>query len=79
MDAMKERILGAITVMSKEDTLRLWRIIKDEFSDDEVSWALIPEEEPDEIDLQMLKEIEENPDCNEFISSQEAKKILGVA
>ena len=79
MNVLKERIFGAITVMNKEDTLRLWRIIKDEFSNDEVSWASIPEEEPDAIDLQMLKEIEENPDCNEFISSQEAKKILGVA
>jgi len=26
-------------------------------------WDLIPEEEPDEWDLAMLREIEENPDC----------------
>lgn len=38
----------------------------------------IEEEAPDEIDLQMLKEIKENTDCHEFISSEEAMKELGL-
>ena len=38
----------------------------------------IEEEAPDEIDLQMLKEMKENPDCYEFISSQKAMQELGL-
>ncbi len=30
------------------------------------TWNDIEEEEPDEIDLQMLKAIEEDPECHEF-------------
>lgn len=30
------------------------------------SWNNIKEEAPDEIDLQMLKEIEADPECREF-------------
>ena len=67
MNALKERILGAVTVMNSEDTLRLWGIISDEFGDSEADWS-IPEKEPDEIDLQMLREIENDPECHEFVS-----------
>ncbi|MCM1282377.1 MAG: hypothetical protein NC180_04075 [Muribaculaceae bacterium] len=35
------------------------------------SWEDIPEALPDEIDLQMLKEMDEDPECNEFISEKE--------
>ena len=28
MSAIKERILGAITIMSEEDALRIWEVIK---------------------------------------------------
>lgn len=79
MKALKERILGAITVMNDNDISRLWGIIADEFGNNETDWDSIPEEEPDEIDLQMLKEIKEDPDCREFVSSSEAEKILGVS
>lgn len=44
-----------------------------------VDWDSIPEAEPDEIDLQMLAEIESDKDCHEFISSDEAEKMLGLA
>ena len=43
------------------------------------NWDNIPEAEPDEFDLQMLKEIEQDKDCHEFVSADEAKKILGLA
>lgn len=38
--------------------------------------AVIEEVEPDEIERLMLKEIENNPDCHEFISSDELMKEL---
>ena len=38
----------------------------------------IEEVEPNEVDLAMLKEVEENSDCHEFISQEEAMKELGL-
>ena len=76
MSAVKERILGAVTVMNKADTLRLWKIISDEFGDFEADWDSIPEVVPDDMDLQMLREIENDPDCRDFMSASEAEKIL---
>ncbi|MBQ3647096.1 MAG: hypothetical protein IJM82_02410 [Synergistaceae bacterium] len=79
INALKERIFGAVTVMNEKETRRLWGIIADEFGEGEKDWDLIPEEAPDEIDLQMLKEIGEDSDCHEFIPANEAEKILGIA
>ncbi|MBO5304018.1 MAG: hypothetical protein J6A92_08235 [Lachnospiraceae bacterium] len=76
MSNVKERILGAVTVMSDYDAEIVWKLILNRFSD--VSWENIQTEEPDEIDLQMLKDIEENPDCHEFVSSEDAMKELGL-
>ena len=41
-------------------------------------WAALPEEEPDDIDLQMLDDIKNNPDCKEFLPSDEGMKMLGL-
>lgn len=76
MSNVKERILGAVTVMSDYDAEIFWKIILNHFTD--ASWDNVGEETPDEIDLQMLKEIKENPDCHEFVSSEEAMKELGL-
>ena len=76
MSNIKERILGAITVMNDYDAEIIWKLIVNRFAD--TSWDNIEIEEPDEIDLQMLKEIEKNPDCHEFISSEEAMQQLGL-
>ena len=38
----------------------------------------IEEVEPNEVDLAMLKEVEENSDCHEFISQEEAMKEWGL-
>ena len=79
MNALKERILGAVTVMDDRDMARLWGIIEDEFGNNDAEWGTIPEEAPDEIDLRMLKEIEEDSDCREFMPASEAEKILKVS
>ena len=42
------------------------------------TWDVIEEVEPNEVDLAMLKEIEENSDYHEFISQEEAMKELGL-
>ena len=35
------------------------------------SWDMIEEVEPDEFDLDMLNEIERNPDCSVFMTEKE--------
>jgi len=75
MSNIKERILGAVTVMTDEDAKLVWRLIEEQFSK---SWDNIEEAEPDEWDLEMLSEIENNPDCKEFKSSDDAMKELGL-
>jgi hypothetical protein len=76
MTAVKERILGALTVMSNEDAERVWLIIRNTF--DSSLWDDIEEIEPDEADLKMLEEIENNSDCKEFVSEKELYKALGL-
>ena len=44
----------------------------------EHSWNGIEEATPDEWDRQILQEIANDPDCHEFLSSQEAMKTLGL-
>lgn len=64
MTAVKEKIIGAVTVMNNADAEEFWNIILEKYNP--VTWDDIEEIEPDEIDLQMLKEIENNPECHEF-------------
>ncbi len=76
MSAVKERILGAITIMDDVDASSVWNFIVQQFSNR--SWDNIEEVTPDEWDRQMLQEIANDPDCHEFLSSQEAMKTLGL-
>lgn len=76
MSNVKERIIGAVTVMDEQDAVKIWNIIITTFQKKE--WNNIPEELPDEIDLAMLDEIKKDADCREFVSSDEAMKLLGL-
>jgi len=71
MNATKERIIGAITVMDNRDADRLWNIISTQFTS---PWDNIKEVEPDEWDLQMLKDIENDPECKEFENNSARKE-----
>lgn len=75
MSSIKERILGAVTVMSEKDAVTLWKLIINTFSD----WESIEEIQPDELDLAMLQEVENNPECKSFISNSDAMRELGLA
>ena len=66
--------MGAVTVMSEKDANTLWGIIIENFP----SWNNIEEIEPDQFDLEIFEEIEKNPDCRNFISSEDALKELGL-
>jgi hypothetical protein len=76
MSNVKERIIGAITVMTENDATYIWNFIESNFA--KKSWDSIPEELPDNIDMQMLKDIQNDPECKEFISAKDAMKELGL-
>ena len=63
MTMIKEKIIKAVTVMNDNDAEVVWNLIVKKFPS---SWDKIKEEAPDETDLQMLKEIEADPECHEF-------------
>lgn len=76
MSDIKERIIGAVTIMSEKQASIIWGIIENNFANP--SWNDIPEEIPDAIDLQLLDEIKNDPDCHEFIPAEDALKQLGL-
>jgi hypothetical protein len=74
MSAIKERIYGAVTVMSDEDADMVWDMITQIVPSR--SWDEVPTVTPDEWDRQMLDEITSNPDCHEFMTEKEMLKAL---
>lgn len=76
MTAVKERILGAVSVMNEADAEVVWELILANFP--KRSWSDIETVEPDEFDKKMLESIKNDPDCSEFVSSKEAMKELGL-
>lgn len=77
MSSIKERILGAITMMDDSEAEAVWNFVIENLSPR--SWDNIEEVAPDEWDLKMLKDIETNPDCHEFISQEELMGELGIS
>lgn len=69
MTAVKEKIIDAVTIMNDSDAEKFWEIITQKFTPS--TWENIEEEEPDEIDLQMLKAIEDDPECHEFVKESD--------
>ena len=63
MTAVKEKIIGAVTVMSNSDAESFWELIVKKYTP---SWESIEEEAPDAIDFQMLESIKNDPECHEF-------------
>lgn len=76
MTAIKEKIFGAITVMTDSDAEKVWEFVVSNLSPR--SWNDIEEVVPDEWDLKMLSDIEKNPDCKEFISQEDLLKELDL-
>lgn len=76
MTAIKERILGAVSIMSDADAEAVWNMIITTFPKN--SWDNIETVSPDAWDLKMLHDADTDPDCKEYVSSEEAMKILGL-
>lgn len=75
MSEVKARLIGAITVMDEAGAKRLWEIVKSLYASD--GWDSIEEELPDEIDLQMIREAQTDPDCTAWASDAEVQAVLG--
>ncbi len=75
MSEVKARLIGAITVMDEDGAQRLWDYVKRLYSSD--GWAAVEEVEPDEVDLQMIREAQADPDCSTFASDAEVRAVLG--
>ena len=75
MTAVKERIMGAVTLMNDDTAEKFWKLIQNHYIISSKNWEDIKEAEPDEIDLLMLKEIERDPDCHEFTSDELMKEL----
>ena len=74
MSNVKERLLGAITVMDEENAQKLWKYILEIYDN---KWDKIEEEDPDEIDLRMIHDAENDPDCQILATPEEARRVLG--
>ena len=74
----KEKILTLLEVMPEHDAEVVFRYIVSRYQLSPKTWDDVEEVEPDEIDLEMLDEIENNPDCKKFISSNELEKELNL-
>ncbi|MCL2320921.1 MAG: hypothetical protein FWC47_02310 [Oscillospiraceae bacterium] len=78
MSAVVEKIIGVLTLMDEKEVEKVWEIIQNGFIVKEKSWEDIETVEPDNIDIEMLKEIDSNEECKEFIPAEEAYKELGL-
>lgn len=74
MSNIKERLIGAITVMSEDDAEYFWQVIEQRYIQQD--WNHIEAVEPDEFDKQLLQEAESDPDCHSFMSAEDAAKVL---
>ena len=74
MDSIKERIVGAVSIMDEDAAKEVWNFIIDYIP--KHTWSDIEEVEPDEWDKAMITDIQTNPDCKEFVSEAEALKEL---
>ncbi len=73
---IQQRIITAVRCMGDKSALRLWNIIYRDFND-YARIALIPSDEPDKLDIEMLRDTEENPDEEYYSLEEVTADLLG--
>lgn len=74
MSNIKERIIGAVTIMSEKDAEKIWNLIQASFILPDIE-----EVEPDPDELEALRRYEAgDPDYQPSISAEDLKKELGL-
>ena len=71
MSELKSRVISAISEMEGSRLEAVWYFITRLRG---VSWDSIPEVQPDEWDIELLDRTASDAECDEFISSGQAKK-----
>ena len=71
MSAVKERILGAVTVMNEEDALKVWDVIRLQFG--------FPVDKPMDDEILIMKAYKNGEENYlPFVTHEELKKELGA-
>jgi len=80
MASMKAQIIQVVEQMDDDTIFSVWDMITRHFDTPlkKITWDDIEEVEPDEIDLAMMAEMENDPDCTVYITQDEllAKRKL---
>ena len=73
MSAMVAEVMRTIEKMDDRSAKAVfdWLGIRFQGTSKTTSWDDVEEVEPDEFDLEMLKEIESDPDCKKYVSEDE--------
>ena len=73
MVSMKTQIMQAVEHMDDDTAFSVWDMLIRHFDTPhkKITWDDIEEVEPDEIDREILKEIESDPDCKAYITRDE--------
>ena len=75
-ESVKDRILGAVTIMNEDDVQKPWNIITQTFGS---GWGNIEEVMPDSWDMQMISEMKADLECRQFVSEKDVMDELGLA
>lgn len=74
MSDIKERIIGAVTIMSEKEAEKVWNLIQSSFVLSDVK-----EVKPDPDELEAMRRYEAgDPDYQPSISAEDLKKELGL-
>ncbi len=61
MSEIKERIVGALSIMSDEDAESVWAFIRDGYVVKTKTWDDIDEDEPDAAEMELIKKYNSDP------------------
>ena len=71
MSVIKERILGAITIMSEEDAMSVWEMLTMRFG--------FPEDDPTEDEIEIIEAYNRgDEEYQPYITHEDLKKQLGL-
>ncbi len=79
MSEIKERIIGALSIMSDDDAKILWAYIQDGYVTKVKSWDDIEETEPTDEELEVISKYKNgDPDFVPALTHEEVLKELGL-
>ncbi len=79
MTAIKERLIGAITVMSESDAQKFWHIIQDEFAENSEVINNLEVVEPTEEEVRVIKAYENGDERYQpYMTHEQVKKELEI-